>query len=61
MVERHDSGIPVMLEDCFCGEGFWAPFFNATRNLVIDTHVYYCKCFSTYRLEWPAIYLHESF
>lgn len=42
IVETFDGGkIPVMFQDCFCGESFWSPYFNTTQNLVFDTHVYY--------------------
>lgn len=41
IVEKVNVKIPVMLQECFCGESFWSSYFNSTANLVIDTHVYY--------------------
>ncbi|KAH9908438.1 glycoside hydrolase superfamily [Xylariomycetidae sp. FL2044] len=40
-VEQVDKRIPIMLQDSFQGAAFWADFFDASANLVIDTHVYY--------------------
>jgi hypothetical protein len=33
--------IPLMFQDSFKGEAFWAPHFDASANLVFDTHMYY--------------------
>lgn len=33
--------IPIMLQDSWKGEAFWAPYFPNDTNLVIDTHIYY--------------------
>ena len=40
-VEALDKRIPVMLQDCFKGPAYWAPLFDASKNLVLDTHIYY--------------------
>jgi glucan 1,3-beta-glucosidase len=48
LVDKVDSRIPIMLQDCFKGASFWAPLFNATQNLVIDSHVYYFAAAGTY-------------
>ncbi|KAH6647814.1 glycoside hydrolase superfamily [Truncatella angustata] len=55
-VEAVDKRIPVMLQDCFKGASFWAPLFETTRNLVIDSHVYYFAASGTYS-QWvnPAV------
>ena len=43
-----DARIPVMLQDCFKGASFWAPLFDASANLVFDSHVYYFAAAGTY-------------
>ena len=43
-----DKRIPLMLQDNFKGADFWAPFYNASTNLVIDSHVYYFAAAGTY-------------
>ncbi|KAI5248970.1 glycoside hydrolase [Aureobasidium subglaciale] len=43
-----DSRIPVMVQDCFKGASFWEPYFDASANLVIDSHVYYFAAAGTY-------------
>lgn len=55
-VDAVDKRIPVMLQDCFKGAAFWAPLFDASRNLVFDSHVYYFAASGTYS-KWvvPAI------
>ncbi|GAM90450.1 hypothetical protein ANO11243_084940 [Dothideomycetidae sp. 11243] len=40
-VSKINSRIPIVMQDCFCGESFWSPYFNTSANLVFDTHVYY--------------------
>ncbi|KEQ59455.1 glycoside hydrolase, partial [Aureobasidium melanogenum CBS 110374] len=47
-VAKVDSRIPVMLQDCFKGTAFWEPYFDASANLVIDSHVYYFAAAGTY-------------
>lgn len=42
------SKIPVMFQDNFKGADFWSPYFNATDNIVIDSHVYYFAAAGTY-------------
>ncbi|KAI0470539.1 glycoside hydrolase superfamily [Xylariaceae sp. FL0804] len=55
-VAKVDERIPVMLQDNFKGASYWAPLFNATQNLVFDSHVYYFAASGTYS-QWvsPAI------
>jgi glucan 1,3-beta-glucosidase len=36
-----NPGIVIMLQDAFLGEAFWSPDFDASTNLVIDSHIYY--------------------
>ncbi|KAH8199175.1 hypothetical protein TruAng_006644 [Truncatella angustata] len=40
-VEAANPGIPVMVQDSFRGEAFWAPKLPPSANVVIDTHFYY--------------------
>jgi hypothetical protein len=47
-VEKLNKKIPVMLQDNFKGPDFWAPFFDSSKNLVIDAHVYYFAAAGTY-------------
>ena len=47
-VEKLDKRIPVMLQDNFKGPDYWAPFFDTSKNLVIDSHVYYFAAAGTY-------------
>ena len=47
-VAKVDKRIPVMLQDCFKGAGYWAPLFNSAANLVMDSHVYYFAAAGTY-------------
>lgn len=47
-VGKIDSRIPVMLQDNFQGASFWEPYFDASTNLVIDSHVYYFAAAGTY-------------
>ncbi|KAG4434416.1 hypothetical protein IFR05_010112 [Cadophora sp. M221] len=41
LVEAVNSNIPVMLQDSFKGEAFWAPQPPRSSNTVIDSHYYY--------------------
>jgi hypothetical protein len=43
-----DKRIPPMLQDNFKGANFWAPVYDASTNLVIDSHVYYFAAEGTY-------------
>ncbi|KAF2111125.1 glycoside hydrolase superfamily [Lophiotrema nucula] len=43
-----DKRIPLMLQDNFKGASYWAPFYAAGTNLVIDSHVYYFAAAGTY-------------
>ncbi|RAH80604.1 glycoside hydrolase, partial [Aspergillus japonicus CBS 114.51] len=40
--------VPVMLQDCFLGEEHWSAHFDASANLVFDTHVYYFAASGVY-------------
>ncbi|THY91520.1 glycoside hydrolase [Aureobasidium pullulans] len=41
LVESTNPHIPIMLQDSWKGVSFWSPFFPSSKNLVIDTHIYY--------------------
>ncbi|KAH6696589.1 putative cellulase [Leptodontidium sp. MPI-SDFR-AT-0119] len=41
LVEAVNPNIPVMLQDSFKGEAFWAQQLPRSANVVIDTHHYY--------------------
>jgi glucan 1,3-beta-glucosidase len=43
-----DKRIPLQLQDCFKGASFWAPFWDASQNIVMDSHVYYFAAAGTY-------------
>ncbi|KAI4736068.1 glycoside hydrolase [Aureobasidium sp. EXF-12298] len=43
-----DKRIPLQLQDCFKGASFWAPFYDASTNIVMDSHVYYFAAAGTY-------------
>ncbi|KKY25213.1 putative glycoside hydrolase family 5 [Diplodia seriata] len=47
-VAKVDKRIPVMLQDCFMGPDYWAPFYDAGTNLVVDSHVYYFAASGVY-------------
>ncbi|KAK3671182.1 hypothetical protein LTR78_008983 [Recurvomyces mirabilis] len=65
-VNLFNRKIPVMIQDCFQGASFWAPFFDSSDNIVFDSHVYYFAAAGTYsEYVLPAIcgqaaYLAES-
>ncbi|OAL49792.1 endo-beta-1,3-glucanase [Pyrenochaeta sp. DS3sAY3a] len=40
-VEAVNRNIPIMLQDSFKGEEYWATRLPGTANVVIDTHIYY--------------------
>ncbi|KAF2010388.1 glycoside hydrolase family 5 protein [Aaosphaeria arxii CBS 175.79] len=40
-VEAVNSSIPIMFQDSFKGESFWATQLPESANVVIDTHCYY--------------------
>jgi len=48
LIEAVDTRIPLMLQDCFKGASYWAPLFNSTKNLVMDSHVYYFAAAGSY-------------
>ncbi|UPX17188.1 uncharacterized protein EKO05_0007559 [Ascochyta rabiei] len=47
-IRKVDARIPMMIQDCFKGAEFWAPFYNTTDTIVMDTHVYYFAAAGTY-------------
>jgi glucan 1,3-beta-glucosidase len=47
-IAKIDKRIPLMLQDSFQGEQFWSPFYDASTNIVIDTHIYYFAAAGTY-------------
>ncbi|KAF1835374.1 glycoside hydrolase [Decorospora gaudefroyi] len=47
-IAKLDKRIPMMIQDNFMGASYWAPFYDATANIVIDTHVYYFAAAGTY-------------
>jgi hypothetical protein len=47
-IRKVDSRIPMMIQDSFKGADFWTPYYNATDNVVIDSHVYYFAAAGTY-------------
>ncbi|KAK5110127.1 hypothetical protein LTR62_006261 [Meristemomyces frigidus] len=61
-----DKRIPLMLQDCFQGASYWAPFYAAGTNIVFDSHVYYFAAAGTYsEYVLPAVcgqaaYIQES-
>nr|QNH86138.1 alpha-L-rhamnosyl-beta-D-glucosidase [Mucor circinelloides] len=40
-VKKVNTRIPVMLQGSFKTEEYWAPFFDASENIVFDLHHYY--------------------
>ena len=40
-VEAANPNIPLMVQDSFRGEAFWAPKLPPSANLIIDIHAYY--------------------
>jgi glucan 1,3-beta-glucosidase len=38
----------MMIQDCFMGASYWAPFYDASTNIVFDSHVYYFAAAGTY-------------
>jgi hypothetical protein len=47
-IAKLDKRIPLMIQDCFKGASFWAPFYNTSTNIVFDSHVYYFAAAGTY-------------
>lgn len=47
-IAKVDKRIPMMLQDNFMGASYWAPFYDASTNLVIDSHVYYFAAAGSY-------------
>ncbi|KAH0175118.1 glycoside hydrolase, partial [Aureobasidium melanogenum] len=41
LIAKTNPSVPLMLQDCFAGMTHWTPYFDASRNMVIDTHIYY--------------------
>jgi glucan 1,3-beta-glucosidase len=38
----------MMIQDCFMGASYWAPFYDVSANIVFDSHVYYFAAAGTY-------------
>jgi glucan 1,3-beta-glucosidase len=47
-IAKVDKRIPMMIQDCFKGASYWAPFYDASKNIVFDSHVYYFAAAGTY-------------
>ncbi|KAH6639526.1 glycoside hydrolase superfamily [Boeremia exigua] len=47
-IKAVNRGIPLIVQDCFKGTEFWAPYFAATDNVVISPHVYYFAAAGVY-------------
>ncbi|KAH8644972.1 hypothetical protein IG631_02436 [Alternaria alternata] len=47
-IAKVDKRIPMMIQDCFMGASYWAPFYDASENIVFDSHVYYFAAAGTY-------------
>jgi glucan 1,3-beta-glucosidase len=47
-IAKLDKRIPLMIQDCFKGASFWAPFYDTSANIVFDSHVYYFAAAGTY-------------
>ena len=47
-IAKVDRRIPMMIQDCFKGASYWAPFYDASQNIVFDSHVYYFAAAGTY-------------
>jgi glucan 1,3-beta-glucosidase len=47
-IAKVDKRIPMMIQDCFMGASYWAPFYDASQNIVFDSHIYYFAAAGTY-------------
>lgn len=47
-IAKVDKRIPMMIQDCFQGASYWAPFYDASANIVFDSHVYYFAAAGAY-------------
>ncbi|KAJ4370884.1 hypothetical protein N0V86_008578 [Didymella sp. IMI 355093] len=47
-IKKVDQRIPMIIQDCFKGTEFWAPFYNVTDNVVMSPHVYYFAAAGVY-------------
>lgn len=47
-IAKVDRRIPLMIQDCFQGASYWAPFYDAKQNIVFDSHVYYFAAAGSY-------------
>jgi aryl-phospho-beta-D-glucosidase BglC (GH1 family) len=47
-IAKVDSRIPMMIQDSFMGTSYWSPFYDASQNIVFDTHIYYFAAAGTY-------------
>ncbi|KAJ4992644.1 putative exo-beta-1,3-glucanase [Stagonosporopsis vannaccii] len=47
-IAQVDKRIPMMVQDCFMGASYWAPFYDSSANIVFDSHVYYFAAAGAY-------------
>jgi O-acetylhomoserine/O-acetylserine sulfhydrylase-like pyridoxal-dependent enzyme len=47
-IAKVDRRIPMMIQDNFKGADYWAQYFEAGENIVMDSHVYYFAAAGTY-------------
>lgn len=47
-IAKVDRRIPLMLQDSFFSEEYWSPFYDASTNLVIDSHIYFFAAAGAY-------------
>ncbi|KAF3002698.1 hypothetical protein E8E13_010034 [Curvularia kusanoi] len=47
-IAKVDKRIPMMIQDCFMGASYWAPFYDSSANIVFDSHVYYFAAAGAY-------------
>lgn len=47
-IAKVDKRIPMMIQDCFQGASYWAPFYDSSANIVFDSHVYYFAAAGAY-------------
>lgn len=47
-IAKVDKRIPMMIQDCFQGASYWAPFYDSSANIAFDSHVYYFAAAGAY-------------
>jgi glucan 1,3-beta-glucosidase len=47
-IAKVDKRIPMMIQDCFMGASYWAPFYDSSANIVFDSYVYYFAAAGAY-------------